>query len=614
MLRALRDRSGKWFFRLLFILIAFSFVAMGIIEAIRNYHAARPVAKVGQKTVGFDGYYYTLQKMIHNIRSKEPSTTVKDLHRMNVFQNVLDEQIQELVIQQELDNYHLIVPEGMLKATVESLPFFHQDNQFQVGLFHRYLQAIGISEGEFLKRVNRQLLLQQLLKPLGDGIHLPQSYITELMRILYTPHHFQVITIPFSLKIDKNPTEEDLKVTHQKNSSQYRIPEKRHVRILSFTASDLIKSIPISEDELKSLYHQNKRQFIEPEQRHVHMLVYPTKMMAQMACDHLKKGDLATVLIKAPGGSYKDLGVITAEKAPKEFQHILFTVKHTGALPVVSLKNQEGFALFYIEKINAAYTKSFEEVKKHLKREMQLERSSEFIDKKRNRIEDDLGAGIAFEKIAQKHTLSLKSYALNQKGDGLNGVTESAQKALTEEIFQASASQVTPILEIISGEFYIVQIDKIISARVPPLAEIKKHVVHDWKFDQQKKKALSYAEDFSKKTFGALKTSFSAKNITIRQVDLLTGQFKLFPDHFIKRIFALHKNKSAYFLSDKEAFVVWYEKSDQIKSLPKDSGDFLNKIKELFEKDKESLILSAMQKNHTVEIYKDVLEEAYPKD
>ena len=608
MLQVLRDRSRGRLVRLFLVLSALSFVAFYIVEAARNYHASRPVAKIGKKSIGFDYYLYQVQRTIQDIRSKNSKVTADDLKRMNIFQNVLDEQIKELVISQELENHKLFVPDNMLQSVVHSLPLFHKEGKFDESLFQNYLQASRTSEMEFIGRIKRHLLLQQIMQPLGEKIILPDTYLQTLLRILFTPHHFKVMKIDFNqMHIDQNPNEDDLLETYQKNKEKYQVPESRQISFLSFKSSDLIKKIPVSEDEIKHAYEENKDKFKEAEKRSIHQLTYPTQSMAKMACDYLKTGDLSTVFISVPGGQYKNLGTLTKDKAPQTFAHILFDPKVKRTAP--PLQTPEGYVVFYIDSIQKARTLKFEEVHAKLLQEIRLEKSTDFVGNFRNTLEDKLGAGISLEQVAEESKVILIKKTVRQKQNNLKEFEKNGE--LEEEIFRLQKAQVSPVLELDSGLFYVVRVDSIKNAYTPKLKNIKKRVHDDWITSKKKKEAKLYASKMQKITLKDIKEpQFPLEPQIIRSIDVLTGQVKNLPEYSVRQMLSLSPQKAVTFeATDKETlYVVWYEKSDHLKKLPKEAKEIGKKLKDMI--DTEALILRAMEGQYEKKIYPNAMKDA----
>lgn len=205
------------------------------------------------------------------------------------------------------------------------------------------------------------------------------------------------------------------KKTEIKEQLQYLIDSFLTKEYIFF---NVVEKISVTEDELKDYYNHNKEKFTTPEQIKVsHILVKvnfgasgeekkKARDKAKQILEWLKKGEKFETLAeqysddqqsKKIGGS---LGYIERGRMPKSFDDTAFSMKPGQISDVV--ETDYGYHIIQVVDHRDAVTKSFDEVKGFIKKELTNELAILKVEEFTKKTDKDAGLEIYTETIVDK--------------------------------------------------------------------------------------------------------------------------------------------------------------------------------------------------------------------
>ncbi len=172
----------------------------------------------------------------------------------DISKTVLHQLIFENLIDLASRDFGIIVSDSTMYSLISNLEMFRtSDGHFSAANLRNFLQRIQIPEAVFLESRKREIKTHILKTPFKFI-----SMIDELD--IYANAEFEqrslnIIEInPRNIKITEKPLDEDLETFYANHPEEFMVPEMRSFRILSFSESDIEKSIKVSEEELKESY------------------------------------------------------------------------------------------------------------------------------------------------------------------------------------------------------------------------------------------------------------------------------------------------------------------------------------------------------------------------
>lgn len=264
----------------------------------------------------------------------------------------------------------------------------------------------------------------------------------------------------FDAKVSKDPAA--VKAYFDKNRSQFRIPEKRSIELITGSNADFIQSAQVSDAQLQQQYQDNLDSYRTPERVKVRHILIKTEgkpkdevpKLKAKAEDILKQlqhgGDFAELAKKNsedPGSAEKggELGWIVRGQTVANFEKAAFSLK-PGELSGV-IETEYGFHIIQIEDKQAAHTQTFDEVKPQLlldaKKQVAADDLRKAIDAAHAEIAKSPGQA---EAIADKY--HLKYFKLDNVTNGAALPEVNTQAEVSSAIFSTPKGSVTDVVNL----------------------------------------------------------------------------------------------------------------------------------------------------------------------
>jgi peptidyl-prolyl cis-trans isomerase D len=647
MLQAIRERSGKFFTKVIFIAIAISFVLTGIAGLIQHYQQNKPLVKVGKDKISGEQYAQALkQKMLELQEHFKGPVPADQLKSLRVKDRVLEQLIVQSALNQEINRHKVTIPDSYLTNIIKSFPEFQTDRSFDKRKLITFLQERGQTEQKFKNMIHSQLVRDQLIGSLLFPKGLPSAYKKTLHMLLFQEHVFSSVKIPIqSIKLEEiseNFTDKELKALYNQNQTKYSIPEMRTISFLILNSDVLLKtqSLTVPPSSVLDLYEQRKKSFFQKEKRFMRKLTFQTKAIAERALEICKKGKGFASVGLEMSGNYQDLGGIDIENVGGDIQRAVQTLALNEPSIVVhdTASAQPGYSIFQIYKIEAPRTKSFAEVEGELQKELRLEQLAELLPQLRNKIEDMLGAGKQLKEVAQALSLTIATHTFSAEGKNEKGEVVSlsdiplsveAKKVLFEEAFKIKKHQVSPVFELSPEESLLIEVNDIQASYVQDFLTVQLELRRDLEREKKQQKANAIAEKLSQaKTQAEFISLANAHDLTLTTNQRLSRidfeqalssktehpVFQLISPDLAFKVFQLLPNQTAIGplnagSLNPEIAVVMYE---EIQNIPFDQKTYENLSKNFdsgFESELPEIIAKSFVSDYEVNKDMKLLEE-----
>jgi len=309
--------------------------------------------------------------------------------RERILSNMID---QRLLLRQALRG-NLTVTDQQLRSVIASTPAFQEGNQFSQ---QRYLETLG-REGytpvTFEASLRRDLILQQYTNAISETGIASKSIAQNLAAARAEQREVSEYTVSASqfaskIKID----EQAVRAYYDANRSLFLVPEQVKVEYVVFSSETMQAREKIGDDEIKSWYDSHIDQYQEKEERrasHILISVKPgaddnekakARKKAQSLLDQVTKspasfGEIAKKNSDDPGSAAKggDLGYFSRGMMVKAFEDAAF---HLGLNETSGLVESEfGFHIIRVTDIKVAKTRSIQEVRADIERELKKQRA-----------------------------------------------------------------------------------------------------------------------------------------------------------------------------------------------------------------------------------------------
>jgi len=487
MLRVLREHATSWMLRGILILVAVTFITWGgyslIRERTQNY-----AAKVNGVVIDTKDYGDAYQGMIKQYRDAlGPSFSEKMIEELRLKEKVLDDLISRVLISQESARLGLAVHDEELRETIESIPSFQVNGQFDQRNYERFLRINRMSAEEFERNQRENLLLAKVVNLIrwnGGKVseeEILETYLFENERINLT----FLKVIPESLKGQVTANEVEIKDYYQKHQEEFRVPVFLQIQYLLFRPSDFEGKVQISPDEIKRVYDLQREKYKTPKKvkaREILIKVDPQapsnkaeekRKKAEDILEKAKKAKDFSALARqysesntAPKGG--DMGWVQKGAPQDPTEGVLFSLK-TGELSGV-LRGKEGFRIFKVEEIVEEKSRSLEEVREQILQTLKKEKAKGEASRRADDAFYSLFRSRDLEGFSREKNLPIKTTGFFKEGDEIPEIGR--DPSFFSSAFSLKVGEISPVVTI-PPNFYILKLVDKKESRIPSLEEVK---------------------------------------------------------------------------------------------------------------------------------------------
>jgi len=494
MLRGIRTASSGWLGKTVMAVVvgvlAISFGVWGIGDIFRGYTRGALVT-VGSAKMTADQFRQLYSSRLTAMSRQTRRPIAPEIARaLGVDRQVLSEWVQNAALDQYAQSLRLgIADADVIKRLTEDPMFRVPGGQFDPARFAAILRDNGLSEQGYIADQKRDTVRAQLTTTLAVGLKAPAAETEAFNRFQNEQRDADYVVLTPAQAGDIAPPAPDVLAKYfDGRKVLFRAPEYRKATILALTPDAMAPSIEIAAADVKEVYDKNPNLFGTPEKRAVQQILFLNKDEAHKAAARLKAGLAFDDLIKEPDikDKYKDLGLVAqlqigdVKVAKAAFGLAVNQVSDAVDAPYSS-------TIVRVTKIEPGNMKSFAEAEADIKKNLALNRARAEINKLRDKVDEQVGAGTPLEQIAKSLKLPyLTINAVDRSGRDADGKPVTLPKGadLIGAIFSATANQENDALQTDDGGVIWYNVDAVTDSRERTLDEVKDQVMARWRDEQ----------------------------------------------------------------------------------------------------------------------------------
>jgi len=509
MLRVLRERKASWILRILLLLVAVTFISWGGSYLLREKKLTY-AAKVNGVAIDIRDLNDAYQNTIKQYRDAlGPSFSEKMLEELHLREKVLNDLVARVLILQEASRLGVNIPDEELRGTIESIPSFQINGQFDPRIYERFLRLNRMSAEDFERMQRDNLMLSKLtnlIKLNEEKVSEEETLETYLFENEQINLAFLKVT-PEAFKGQTTVNEVEIKDYFQKHQEEFRVPTFLQIQYLIFRPSEFEGSVEISSDEIKRYYDLQKERFKIPKKVRAREILIkaspedpPNKVdekrkKAEEILEKAKKtkdfGSLAKQFSDATTASKGgDMGWVQAGTGDASVEKILFSMKK-GELSGVTV-GRDGFYIFKIEDEVEEKVKSLEEATNQILQTLKQEKAKSEASRRADDAFYSLFRSRDLEGFAREKNVPIRTTGFFKEGDEIPEIGKNP--TFYSNAFSLKVGEISPVVSI-PPNFFILKLLNKKDSRIPSLEEVKEEVrgkVIEMKCEE---KARQVAED-----------------------------------------------------------------------------------------------------------------------
>ena len=504
MFHILRRAAQTWVAKLLMLLLVASFGIWGISRELISGGSSTTVVTVGNQKVDVNEFRLAYQRQVASLSQQFGMRLTPDQAKaFGVEQQTIAQLVAGASLDQLAEDMNLGLSEDRLAQLIGDDPAFKDvSGKFDRTMFTSRLRNAGIREADYINERSKVAVRSQIVDAVSNGFTAPKTLVDAMKAYRQESRDIDYLLLTnANIEPIKAPADDVLSKWFDGVKARYRAPEYRKLAYLKLESADIADVSTVSDEQIREDFDKRKETFRTPETRTVEQLTFANKDLAAAALTALKTGTSFDQLVTDQGKTATDvlLGDFTKDKVPDQsVAEAAFAVaKSGGTTPVVD--GAFGPVILRITNIKPETTKTLDEVKEDIRKQLALVNASQEVINVHDHIEDMRSAGQSFEDIAKE--LKLKAVvidAIDATGadkDGNEVKDIPAKQQLLGEAFKTEAGTQPVAISLGNDSYVWFDVREVTPERERPLAEVRDKAVADWTAEQQKLELAKKADE-----------------------------------------------------------------------------------------------------------------------
>ena len=495
MLQQMRKYTKSWVSSLFLGLLALSFGVWGINDIFRG-SSNTTVATVGGDSIPIEMFQRDYRNATRMAQRQGP---LKPAQAKAYAQQVLDGLINETAIDNDINRHGITATDDAVSARIRAIPSFLSPlGTFDHNQFLRIIDQAGFSEQSFIDYIRGTLERDQFLGAAGAGLELPTGYSRAFFNYLNETRAVDYVVLPPNAAgAPPSPTDAELEAYLKAHSARFSTPEYREVSFAWISPQDLAGKLAISDAQLRQQYEAQKSQYVIPEKRKLEQITFPDIASAKAARAKIDSGTTFADLAKQRGLNQSDLelGDLTQQDLGDRAAAVFALPKDGVTQP---LKAPIGFALIHVVDITPGVSKSFDQVKEDIRKQLSAQLAASNIADVANKYIDENSRGESLSKAAAKVGMHVGHVAfIDARGNTPDGTKAQIPQdpELIAQMFKAEVGEEGDPFAAKSGTTYVVKVDGTRPPKVKPLDQVRAEATSAWQKEQVAKRLEAKAKE-----------------------------------------------------------------------------------------------------------------------
>lgn len=502
MLESLRKGAQTWVAKALMLILVVSFGVWGISSSLVT-GTSNAVVTVGDVKVSPTDFRLAYERQLSALSQRFGTRLTSEQARaLGVENQVFAELVAGAALDQLSRDMNLGLSKDRLAQLIADDPAFQGPNgRFDRVAFSSILRNAGLREDDYIRNRSQVAVRSQVVEAVTDGYKAPAA-LTDAVKQYRNETRVVDYLLLSNANIDpvKAPAHDVLSSWFEENKAKYRAPEYRKFTYVALAPEDIADPTSIDDSVVREEYDKNKDRYRTPETRTVEQLTFPDRKAADDAAAKLAAGTTFDALVAEQGKTAVDvtLGDFTKAGMPDQtLAEAAFAIPQEGGTSAVT-EGMFGPVILRATNIRPETTKSFDEVKDELRKDLALAQASQDLLTVHDRFEDARANGAGIEEAATEARLKpVTIESIDSAGKGKTGeeIALPEKSALLAEVFKTDIGLETPPVNYGRDGYIWYEVRDIVPERDRTLEEAEDMAVADWTAEQQRSALASKATE-----------------------------------------------------------------------------------------------------------------------
>lgn len=502
MISKLAKAKDSWFFKIISIAVAVSFVSLfGVTGYINSASQNQTIVNVSGKKTTQSEFSYRLQKELSALKNLAGDDfEISDETRTALADGIIRQIVNESVMDQTMKKYGIRFPRALIQQVIFSQPEFKNplNGQFHPELFKRYLNTAGLSENDYVDMVNRMLAQRILVSDLTQAFGVPTVLSNAIHRSDNQRKSFKYISLsPDDIKIERQISDDEIKQYYEDFAENFTIPETREAEVLFIPNDVILKKYAATDSMVEDYFNQHKKELDQPEKREIMQMVFLDKADAEKALEKLNSGNgfaQTAKDLKAENAGEPTLGIVAQDELADELADTAFGMPTNE--PKL-LQVADTWQVINVTNIIPAKEAVLEEMKPQIIELLNNENLYDALREARAEIDDAVNGGKSLAEVGKPFDIRpVTITGITEETPISKGNDSLKTLDFNEIVFSYSLDEISSAEEFDDG-IAVVNVAKIIDAHQPDIANVKDKIIALWTVQEKNALAKETAENIA---------------------------------------------------------------------------------------------------------------------
>lgn len=501
MISTFSKMHNSLFTKIILTITALSFMSLfGVSGYINSANSNKPVIKVDNLEISQSEFNYMLQKELSKLKDMDSANPEEaEARKAEISAELAKIKLDDLLLENTMKKFKVDVTDSLVSQIIQISPQFLNNGQFDREMYKWYMNKNNLTEKDLVAEIKRNIGRKILVETQVEGFKVPEVLQSQMQKVLGQRRTFKYIKLAAAdAKIDRKPSQEELDQYYEDFTEDFRVPEKRDVKVLSLPLEAIEKSINVSDDEINTYYKEHIEEYEQPEKRHVLQMAFENEEDAKKAKAELAGKDFMTVA-KENGQSEEDtdFGAVAKSDLSDELADVVFSLAKGQISKPENING--GWQILKVTDIIPASSTPRAQANAQIKKTIQEERAYDGSYELMTSIEDKLGAGATLQEIADSFGIALarvenltedgsfdgaligKKLTEDGSSDAVNvDIAELVKnKDVIDAAFSYNAGEVSQTIEGDDG-LIVVEVEKVHESHIQPENEVTAKITKLW--------------------------------------------------------------------------------------------------------------------------------------
>lgn len=400
MMERLREGVNSIAVKIILGLIILSFIFTGVSGYLGG--GSNVAAKVGNAEISrqdFEMAYQNERNRMQQQLGDYFSQQLGDPAFVQTFRKeVLDRMVNQVLLEQYASNLGMRVSDQQVRDMILGMPQFQSNGQFDQEVYQAFLRRAGFNADSFAEYLRSDLVRQQILQALESSDFVLPKEVAQTAQLVTQKREIRTVTLsPSEMAKTIELSDEELNKFYQDNPQRFTRPEQYKVSYIELSAEQMKSSDSVSDEKAQEYYKDNIDKYTSAEQRSLSHILVQDQAKADEVLAKLNAGEDFAAVAKEysedvgsaeEGGS---LGWVEKGVMDPAFEDAAFALENVGDITGV-VKSDFGLHIIKLDDVKAAQAKPYAEVAEELKKEVAEQQAVDSFYELQNKLET-----VAFE-------------------------------------------------------------------------------------------------------------------------------------------------------------------------------------------------------------------------